>query len=710
MKNKKLLTALICMALLVCTLLVCIPTASAAGKFTDVPEKSWYTAAVLKANELGIMNGTSDTTFAPLKNLTRAEYVAILFRLSGGEENLPFTFTDVPEKAWYKKYVGWAEQSGVITGYGNPETFGGNELITREQLMLMTSRYMKYEWVSFEDSATAVEFADRDKIAKWAADGVEVTRKAGLITGDKNANFNPKNPATRAEIATIVVRYVDALPSAKDPMHMKFDSMLELVECDGKSPILKFGKALPVLYNRGDAFGLQLLPQMDLDTEKYRIIMETGAFRSFVDSYKSAVYVHELQPGESKSILGNVSIKNVETGEETTKKTFLFKVCYETVVVDPETYDVGIPEDVHADMMEASFYSMGNVARLAKQLAEAEAGKDLNVVYIGGSLTAAGTTDINGNWVSGTTAWFTRKFPNAKVTGVNSGWGGTGSNFGNVRFESQVLDHDPDIIFIEFAVNDGSDSDDCKRRMEALVRRGMEYGDDTAIVLLLTALPGTSTSFENCRNMHKALAAHYDIPVIDFHAGLQNGMSTGLFDFTDLSMDNCHLITWGYQIELDMVEYMLENICKKIDSASAADLKIKPLPTTPFIAGENKYLDLVSIDKSDYSEITSFGSWKEANSPYEDDAFGKGLACNGMNGNDPLEFSFTGTDLYIIMYEGAEIEVSLNNGEYVAVYGSDTGAPYDVFTDLPEKEYKVKITIKNPSADAEALIYVITHN
>ena len=166
-KTNRILKLSIVAVLVIATLTVCAVISSAAGKFTDVNGDEWFAPAVIKANELGIMNGTSDTTFAPLKNLSRAEYVAILFRLSGGEENMEFTFTDVPSDAWYKKYVGWAESAGVITGYGNAETFGGNELITREQLMLMTSRYMKYEWIQFPNSDSAVEFADKAKISSW---------------------------------------------------------------------------------------------------------------------------------------------------------------------------------------------------------------------------------------------------------------------------------------------------------------------------------------------------------------------------------------------------------------------------------------------------------------------------------------------------------------------------------------------------------------
>ncbi|MBQ9920678.1 MAG: S-layer homology domain-containing protein, partial [Clostridia bacterium] len=90
-KTNRLFKLTLVAMLIVATVAVCAVVSSAAAKFTDVNGDEWYAEAVLKANELGIMNGTSESTFAPLKNLSRAEYVAILFRLSGGEENMEFT-------------------------------------------------------------------------------------------------------------------------------------------------------------------------------------------------------------------------------------------------------------------------------------------------------------------------------------------------------------------------------------------------------------------------------------------------------------------------------------------------------------------------------------------------------------------------------------------------------------------------------------------
>ena len=723
-KSSRLFKLSLVAVLVVATIAVCAIVSSAAGKFTDVTGEEWYANAVLKANELGIMNGTSETTFAPIKNLSRAEYVAILFRLSGGEENMEFSFTDVPDDAWYKKYVGWAEAAGVITGYGNAETFGGNELITREQLMLMTSRYMKYEWVSFEDSATAVQFNDADKISSWAADGVEVTRKAGLITGDAQSNFNPQNNATRAEIATIVVRYANKLPEARDPMHMKVQYFTELVEMEGKNPVLRFGKDFDVRQNRADVIGEQFLPQMGLDTDKYEMVMDDSTYSNFRSSYQPYVFDGKLQLGEYKAVLTRIIIRNKETGETTKPVTHQCKLYYVEKTVDPATYDVDLPADLHAEMMEASYFSTGNVARLASVFARAEKGEKITAAYIGGSLTQAGTTDINGNWASGTSAWLERTFPKAKIDHRNAGIGGTNSDYGAARLDAHVLKHDPDIVFIEYSVNDYSASDYYKQSMESLVRRCLSNGDDTAVIIVLAGEPSKdSGNFKEGRDMHKALAAYYGLPVLDFHSGLWVGIDAGAYDFGLISVDNVHLNTWGYQVETDMVEYMFGNIREIIANASAADLKIQPLPTKLFAPGD-MFMDMYTIDPDmNTDKIVSLGSWKawecpDYNGVSTGERYSAGYKWTAANGNDPFVFKFTGTYLYLHTYgggsdyctEGLNLKVTLDDGVNKRTFNIENpDRPYRVNeTALPYATYKVSISIDNPTANGEYVFFAAT--
>ncbi|MBR6806825.1 MAG: S-layer homology domain-containing protein [Clostridia bacterium] len=705
MRNlKKLLVVASCLAVLFC-MAVCV----SATKWTDVPDDAWYTSAVVKANELGIMNGTSDTTFAPLKNLTRAEYVAILFRLSGGEPNLPFTFTDVPDDAWYRQYVGWAEQSGVITGYGNAETFGGNQLITREQLMLMTSRYMDYECIGFENSDNAVDFKDADKISSWAAVGVEATRKAALITGDANGNFNPQSPATRAEIATIVVRYTEKLPEAVDAMYVKFENILDYLEKDesGK-PVLRFAKWIEFRENRGDVVGEQILPQLGLSEDKYQVVMTDSAFRQLRNTHHDNSYGGKIEINTSGIIPINFCIKNIETGETTASKGRPFSVYYIETVIDGNSYDLGIADDLYKTIIDASVLSTGNVAKLAKKLAAAEKGEALTVGYIGGSLTAGIGADPNGNWPSAVTDWLRAEYPNSEITGVNAGIGGTNSDYANTRLQNHLLNYNPDIVFIEFSVNDSSDNDYNRKSFETLARRCLEFGDDTAVIVVLCN-SGTGDGPE-VREAHIAIAEYYGLPVIDMHAGFVAGVNTGRITVIDYTHDGIHPTTWGHQMKDHMVKNMLSIIRDEIKSASADELTVKALPEAMLYGRMFEGLETID-DKNNTEAIKSLGSWEYIT--LEDEMYSRSIKHNG--GSEALVFEFTGTELYIHTWnhehengDPVTLVVNIDNGKYV--YELDSiSKPYLVTNELSAGKHTVSVTVKNPAADNPYYIHLINY-
>ncbi len=710
MKNlKKLLVVVSCLAVLFC-MAVCV----SATKWTDVPDDAWYTSAVVKANELGIMNGTSDTTFAPLKNLSRAEYVAILFRLSGGEPNMEFTFTDVPADAWYKQYVGWAEKAGVITGYGNAQTFGGNHPITREQLMLMTSRFMDYEGIGFKNSADAVEFKDADKISSWAAVGVEATRKAALITGDANGNFNPQAPATRAEIATIIVRYTNKLPEAVDAMYVKYENILDYLACDEKGkPTLHYGTWLPFRENRPDVIGEQILPQLGLSEEKYQLTMTDTQFNSFRDTHNQNCYMGRTEVGEASTIPISFAIKNLETGESTTSKGRVFSVIRDDYVVDHANYDIGISDELYKVITETAVHSTGNVARIAKAFAKAEAGEKISIGYIGGSLTAGAGADKNGNWPSSVTDWFRLQYPNAEVIGTNAGWGGTGSDFGNKRLQNHVLNYDPDIVFIEFSVNDGGNSDFNRRSFESLARRCLEYGENTAVIVVLCN-SGTGKGPE-VREAHFEIAKYYGLPVIDMHSGFVAGVNTGKMLVTDYTHDGLHPTTWGHQMKAHMVEASLNAIREEIKNASADELKVKPLPADMLYG--DQFMNLQTIDHMNNTDkIVSYGSWEMViNGEEVDDQYTSRIVHNG--GSEPLVFKTVGKELYIHSY-GAGIDEE-GNGEAVIIEITIDGTtkietacddnPNLISDTLSAGEHTVSITVKNPNPDSPFEIRLINY-
>ena len=713
---------LLSLTLTFCILLAfCIGASiSAAEKFTDVEEDAWYSKAVFKVNELGIMNGTSGSTFEPLKNLTRSEYVAILFRLDGGEENMSFSFTDVPDGAWYKKYVGWAESTGVITGYGNAQTFGGGELITREQLMLMTSRYMKYKWVSFDGPEVIEAFQDSDKISSWAKDGVLTTHRAGLVMGDSNGCFNPQSYATRAEIATIIVRYINKLPEAKDEMFMKLDNITEIVECRNGAPALTFSRYLTVHRNKGDVIGEQVLPQMGLDTEKYQLCMNEARYATFRDTYHEATREGKLSPGETKTILTSIYIRNVQTKEETPEKLIGFNILYDRALIDSNNYDLGLDDEVLQAAYEQSVHSTGNISRIAKIFQKAENGEDLTVGYIGGSLTSGGQTDANisdvmisdlrypnSNWALATTEWLKGKFPDSNVRGINAAIGGTNSLYGLVRTENELFRYDPDIIFIEYSSNDylGEITD---QSLEALIRTCLTYKDDVAVIIALC-----HDNNEHSRSTHLELAEYYSLPVIDLREGVFIAMEMADFSQDDFTIDGCHPNTWGHHLQAAMAKNFFMVIMDEIKSSSDDKLTISPLPTKMLYG--DRYMGMDSITFDDDAAIDSFGSWKKESIKYDDEDYIKGyyenkaFVCRPENGNDPLEFTFTGTDMYIFLdrysddADKAGITVTLNDGEYSFEF-LDSNNPHAVFSGLEAKEYKVKITLTHPENNIPAVI------
>lgn len=179
--------------------------------YSDVKEKAWYYDAVKEAYEKNYMEGKPGGLFAPNESVTRAQYVTILARLCNAEGDTDNDFKDVGVKKWYAAAVGWASRAGIVTGYED-STFRGDNPISRQELMVMTERYLDYIWTELPESDVAVSsFTDAGKIAKWAASSVDEMRRIGLIEGDNEGRFNPIQTATRAEIATMTVRLGKAL-------------------------------------------------------------------------------------------------------------------------------------------------------------------------------------------------------------------------------------------------------------------------------------------------------------------------------------------------------------------------------------------------------------------------------------------------------------------------------------------------------------------
>ena len=179
-----------------------------APAFTDI-HNHWAADNILFAASRGLLSGTSDTTFSPGTGMTRGMFVTALGRLAGINPDSYQTgkFTDVKADAYYAPYVNWAAQNGIMEG-ATATTFAPDTNINREQMAVIMANYAKKLGYDLPKTLRAVTFADNAQISSWAKDAVKAMQQAGILAGKANNRFDPKGTATRAEVATVLRRFV----------------------------------------------------------------------------------------------------------------------------------------------------------------------------------------------------------------------------------------------------------------------------------------------------------------------------------------------------------------------------------------------------------------------------------------------------------------------------------------------------------------------
>ena len=171
--------------------------------FTDLPNDHWAMDGITYVLEEGLMNGTSNTTFSPDAQMTRAMLVTVLYRMAGEPEVSGSTdFVDVADGQWYTDAVIWAQDKGVVEGIGG-QRFDPEGAITREMLAEVLYRYTE---AAKPASNGISDYPDGGQVSAWAVDGMNWAVAQGVIRGQGDGNLAPAKTATRAEIATILQR------------------------------------------------------------------------------------------------------------------------------------------------------------------------------------------------------------------------------------------------------------------------------------------------------------------------------------------------------------------------------------------------------------------------------------------------------------------------------------------------------------------------
>ena len=206
---KKIVSLLIVVLMLVTLASSLAVSAGAADVFSfwDVPKDRWSRDVVAYAWRKGYMNGVADKYFDPAGSMTRAMTVTVLYRIEGSPEvSETARFSDVKSGAWYADAVSWAEKNGIVNGVSETK-FAPNAKVTREQLVAILYRFASNRGDDVGTKGDLSVFKDNKKVSSYARDAFAWAVGTGLVNGITADTVAPRGNATREQFAAILYRF-----------------------------------------------------------------------------------------------------------------------------------------------------------------------------------------------------------------------------------------------------------------------------------------------------------------------------------------------------------------------------------------------------------------------------------------------------------------------------------------------------------------------
>lgn len=360
------------------------------------------------------------------------------------------------------------------------------------------------------------------------------------------------------------------------------------------------------------------------------------------------------------------------------------------------------PAPVHAQLLN----KRGGLGNFFQKV---QAGKELKVAYLGGSITAAQ------GWRVKSLEWLKTTYPNAKFVEINAAIGGTGSELGAYRLQQDVLRHQPDLLFVEFAVNDGGTlPESIYRSMEGIVRQTWKADPATDICFVYTLAVNQAKDYEKgfCSRSASAdekIAEHYAIPSMNFALKIAELAKAGKLEYQVpagtksekiiFSHDGVHPVDAGHAVYRDVVADGL--------TAMAGDATAKPHTlSAPFREGSLENVRMVPIVDSMAS-----GDWKKLPTDAGlGKTFNKWLPQLWESGKpgDSLSVKFRGTSILLYDVVGpnsCQVSVSIDGKEGVKrsrfdkYCASHRLSVLPIASGLPDGEHTVAITVLPEAPD-----------
>lgn len=261
-------------------------------------------------------------------------------------------------------------------------------------------------------------------------------------------------------------------------------------------------------------------------------------------------------------------------------------------------------DDWYDQMLEKSIVSEGNNGRLEKVMGKLKTGEKVNVAFIGGSVTEGGLASApEYSYADRVIQYLKGAYKEEQINYLNAGLSGTPSTLGVMRYQRDVVETlgtTPDLVFIEFAINDYEEATK-GRAYEGMVRDILEADENTAVVLVFSV----SKSKWNLQDVHIPIGEQYGLPMVSVKDAIAYGYEENKLTDGEYFADDFHPVNYGHQIMADCIV----NLLKKVENHEISETSAK-LPETAIYSKDFSHMKLVTADNYQEAEI-SVGSFKE---------------------------------------------------------------------------------------------------
>lgn len=328
--------------------------------------------------------------------------------------------------------------------------------------------------------------------------------------------------------------------------------------------------------------------------------------------------------------------------------------------------------------------------------------KELRIVYFGGSVTAGyGSSNGAYSWRGLSEEWFRNTFPDADITAINTAIGESGTFLGTYRLQKDVIDQKPDLLFIEYAINDkykGSSEEVAALQYETIVREVKQALPQCDIVTLLVTDRSTADLMPDLyptASGHEKMAALYDISTVNVGKSLvdsmknyKNGQEWGQY-----FIDTVHPTDAGYRKYYDCLEEFLKNslLCTDFDGIAVRCDDEIPVQSAYLLDGDRR--SIMGEDMKEYvlSETKGFSySTAQYYGPAQTPHNGFYYARKAVDAEIAFRFSGTEFAIWTNFYQSSQIRYSVDGGDYKTI-ACDNHAPTQIVSGLTAGEHVIRI-------------------